>query len=149
MKRQGNRDVVGYGHNGQAVYEDRPEFPAPAIRFKENSKEVLALREKEKGDWKNLTLQDKKALYRASFCQTYAEMDAPTGNWKQVMAIVLAGMTLTLWINYFIKKFVVNDLPHTITREWQEKQLENMIKQRIGHIDGLSSKWDYENNRWK
>lgn len=40
---------------------DRPEYPAPAIRFKENTADVMALREKEKGDWKNLSLEDKKA----------------------------------------------------------------------------------------
>lgn len=39
---------------------DRPEFPLPAVRFGENTKEVLALREKEKGDWKNLSLDEKK-----------------------------------------------------------------------------------------
>lgn len=41
------------------------------------------------------------------------------------------------------------EMPHTITKEWQEKQLEHMIKQRQGPIDGVSSHWDYENNRWK
>lgn len=57
----GNRDVVGWGFNGTASYADREEFPCPAIRFKENTPEVMALREKEKGDWKKITLEDKKA----------------------------------------------------------------------------------------
>ena len=57
----GNRDIVGYGFNGNPVYQDRPEFPAPAVRYGENSKEVIALRQKEKGDWKALSLEDKKA----------------------------------------------------------------------------------------
>lgn len=52
---------MGYGHNGRATYIDRTEFPAPAIRFKEDTADVLQLREKEKGDWKNLSLEDKKA----------------------------------------------------------------------------------------
>ncbi len=43
-------------------------------RFQEDNAEVLKLREKEKGDWKKLTLAEKKVLYRASFCQTIAEV---------------------------------------------------------------------------
>ena len=56
----GNRDIVGYGFNGNPVYMDRVEFPAPAIRFKENTSDVLALREKEMGDWNSLSLDEKK-----------------------------------------------------------------------------------------
>lgn len=40
---------------------DRVEFPAPAVRFQENTKEVVELRQKELGDWKALSLKDKKA----------------------------------------------------------------------------------------
>ena len=57
----GNRDVVGWGFNGTASYVDREEFPMPAVRFKENTPDVMALREKEKNDWKCLTLEEKKA----------------------------------------------------------------------------------------
>jgi len=57
----GNRDIVGYGVNGEPTYEDIPEIPCPAVRFRENSSEIMALREKEKGDWHKLTLEEKKA----------------------------------------------------------------------------------------
>lgn len=57
----GNRDIVGYGWNGLPTYMDRVEFPAPAVRFQENTKEVVELRQKELGDWKALSLKDKKA----------------------------------------------------------------------------------------
>ena len=43
-------------------------------RFREDTPEILKLREKEKGDWKKLTIAEKKVLYRASFCQTIAEV---------------------------------------------------------------------------
>lgn len=56
----GNRDIVGYGFNGNPVYIDREEWPAPAVRFKENTAEVQALQAKEKGDWKAMTLEEKK-----------------------------------------------------------------------------------------
>ena len=60
LRRAGNRDVVGFGINGNPSYQDMVEFPAPAVRFRENSAEVLALRELELGDWTALTLEQKK-----------------------------------------------------------------------------------------
>lgn len=145
----GNRDIVGFGWNGDPTYIDRLEFPFPAVRFRENTPEVLALREKEKGDWHKLTIDEKKALYRASFCQTFSEVNAPTGEWKSIVAVVLLGVSFTCWITLYIRKFVLPPLPETITKEWQEKQLERMVKERQGAIEGVSSRWDYENNRWK
>ena len=40
---------------------DCAELPAPGVRFGENTNEVMALREKEKGDWKALSIEDKKS----------------------------------------------------------------------------------------
>jgi len=145
----GNRDIVGYGFNGSAVYVDKEEYPAPAVRFGENSDEVMALRVKERGDWKSLSLEDKKALYRASFCKTYAEMNAPTGEWKAILSGVLSGMALTLLFMIFMRTQVYPPMPHTITEEWMHKNLERMLTQRQGRIEGVSSKWDYEKNQWK
>lgn len=145
----GNRDVVGWGFNGTASYMDREEFPMPAVRFKENTSDVMALREKEKGDWKNLTLEEKKALYRASFCQTFAEMKAPTGEWKSVLAAIFTALALTGWIIIYMKNFVYSDMPHTITREWQEAQMNKMLAQGQGRVEGLASKYDYEKGEWK
>jgi cytochrome c oxidase subunit 4 len=145
----GNREIVGYGWNGDPTYIDRNEFPCPAVRFRENTPEILALREKEKGDWNRLTIEDKKAIYRASFRQTFAEMNAPTGEWKSIISIVLLGSALTCLFCVYLHLYVMSPLPETITKEWQVAQLELMIKQRQGHVEGVSSRWDYENNRWK
>lgn len=41
LAKIGNRDVVGYGWNGEPVYQDRVDYPMPAIRFKENTPDVL------------------------------------------------------------------------------------------------------------
>lgn len=40
----GNRDVVGFGINGEPTYDDRSDFPMPAIRWKETSKDILVIR---------------------------------------------------------------------------------------------------------
>ena len=39
--RIGSREVVGFGFNGQCSYQDRTDFPMPAIRFKENTPDIV------------------------------------------------------------------------------------------------------------
>ncbi|VEN57973.1 unnamed protein product [Callosobruchus maculatus] len=56
----GKREIVGFGFNGEPSYVDRADFPMPAIRWKEPTSDVQALREKEKGDWKNLSVEEKR-----------------------------------------------------------------------------------------
>ncbi|CAG5120023.1 unnamed protein product [Candidula unifasciata] len=145
----GNREVVGFGINGYASYVDRCEFPCPAIRFKESTPEILKLREKEKGDWKTLSLDDKKALYRASFCQTYSEINAPTGEWKFILAVILFAFAGSGWLALYMRKFVYPPPVRTLNREWQEHTLQRMLDQNQGAIMGVSSKWDYEKQEWK
>ena len=58
-----------------------------------------ALREKEKGDWKKLTIEEKKALYRHTFCQTFAEFDAPDPEWKWIVGWTLIGVSIS-WAMY-------------------------------------------------
>lgn len=56
----GKREVVGFGSNGEYNYFDAPDVPMPAIRFREEDAEIARLREKEKGSWKELTIDEKK-----------------------------------------------------------------------------------------
>lgn len=56
----GKREVVGFGFNGSYTYFDASDMPYPAIRFREETEEMKRLREKEKNDWKQLTLEEKK-----------------------------------------------------------------------------------------
>jgi len=148
--RIGNRDVVGYGLNGEYTYVDHIAFPLPAVRFRENTPEVVALREKEKGDWKKLSVEEKKTLYRASFCQTYAEMRAPDGQWKTVVGGALFGIALSYWIYIWEKLYVYPPMPDSITNEEKRSaQLKRMIDLRVDPVDGLTSNWDYEKNQWK
>ena len=61
-----------------------PNFRLFFCRFKEDVGDIVPLRQKEKGDWKKISTEEKKQLYRASFCQTLTEAEAPTGEWKSV-----------------------------------------------------------------
>lgn len=124
----GKREVVCWGENGTDTYEDMVEVPCPAIRFREPNPHInvikfehecllrnisfdkliikwlifvsQALREKEKGDWKKLSIEEKKALYRYSFCQTFAEINAPTGEWKSIIGCAAIFISLSLWLYY-------------------------------------------------
>lgn len=40
-------------------------------------------------------------------------------------------------------------LGESFSPEWKEKQLEYMLALKVDPIEGISSKWDYEKQRWK
>jgi Cytochrome c oxidase subunit IV len=67
--------------------------------------EFQALREKEKGDWKKMSVQEKKALYRASFCQTFSEMKYPTGEWKMHIGAALIAASLAIYVSLLMSLF--------------------------------------------
>ncbi len=58
--RIGNREIVGYGLKGKPEYFDLIMFPCPSIRWEADTPEIAELRKKEKGDWKQLSVEDKK-----------------------------------------------------------------------------------------
>lgn len=126
-----------------------------------------ALREKEKGDWRQLSHEEKRTLYRASFRQTFAEFKAPTGEWKSVIGVSLFFVSLGLWVFYAMKLWgnsehfvscsyyylflllVYSPLPETFNQENREAQLRRIIDLQINPVQGISSKWDYEKDDWK
>merc|ERR1719270_3012217 len=136
--------IAGKGFIMTSTYMDLIMNPFPAIRFKEDVGEIAALRTKEQGDWKKMTKEEKKTLYRASFCQTLAEVRAPTGEWKSITGIVLMGLSGALLCFVWLKEFVYQPLPDTITDpEKQKAQIERAIVMRVNPIEGLTSKYDY------
>jgi len=149
LDKIGKREIVGYGWNGTASYADRTDYPMPAVRFREPDNQINQLREKEKGDWKKLSIEEKKALYRASFCQTFAEIKAPTGEWKMHLGVALMFAAGAVWICMLMNLFVYDELPVTFDEEHQKAQLKRMLDLEINPVTGLASHWDYENKKWK
>ena len=45
------------------------------------------------------------SVYRATFRHTFAEINAPTGEWRSLIAIVMTGISLTAWMLIWLKKF--------------------------------------------
>lgn len=146
----GKREVVGFGMNGEENYIDSLHAPFPAIRFKEETADIVKIKQKEAGDWKKLTLEEKKALYRHSFCQTLTELNEPSGEWKKIGGIVLFFISLGLWGIIWLKMFVYDMPVKTIADEELVKaQIKRMIDMRVNPIQGMASRYDYENNKWK
>lgn len=146
----GNREIVGYGLKGKPEYFDLVMFPCPSIRWEADTPAIAALRQKEKGDWKQLTVEEKKKLYRASFRQTFPEFTAPTGVWKWAIGwtmIAIAGFVLAYdgWrrICYHFDK------PDSMNEAKLKRQMEYHIAARQGPVAGLSHQWDYETGTWK
>jgi cytochrome c oxidase subunit 4 len=77
----------------------------PSVRFRANDATVTPIREKELGDWKKLTLDEKKLLYRYSFCQTLAEYEAPNGYWKVDWTMSLIVISFAVLYACFLQKF--------------------------------------------
>ncbi|XP_044745686.1 cytochrome c oxidase subunit 4 isoform 1, mitochondrial-like [Coccinella septempunctata] len=148
--RVGNREVVGYGWNGEPNYGDRSLFPFPSIRYKEPTQEILALREREKGNWKLLSKEDKKALYRASFCQTFAEFSTPRpGGFCEVIGWTLMWLSVGLWISIGIQYYVNPELPDSFTPTRKRAQMRRQILLQVDPVFGMASNWDYEKMDWK
>ncbi|XP_062592980.1 cytochrome c oxidase subunit 4 isoform 1, mitochondrial-like [Saccostrea cucullata] len=143
----GNREIVGYGE--VPYYTDSFMQPCPAIRFKEVDEALGKLREKEKGDWKLLTLEEKKTLYRASFNSTLEEVKAPSGDWKRCLGDNAVLMGLVLIVMSVVGAANKESEPVTVTNEWVDAQTEYLIKRRVQPVDGISSWYDYENNKFK
>ncbi|XP_017965887.1 cytochrome c oxidase subunit 4 isoform 1, mitochondrial [Drosophila navojoa] len=145
----GTREVVGYGVNGSPNYIDCSDFPFPAIRYREVTPEICAMREKELGDWKKLSLEEKKSLYRHSFCQTYAEFQYFMPEWKLAIGITLWAISFALLISLVSNVAIYDELPITYDDEHRQAQLRRIIQLQMNPITGLSSKWDYSQNKWK
>ncbi|KAJ8681860.1 hypothetical protein QAD02_017652 [Eretmocerus hayati] len=135
--KAGNREWVGYGASGNPDYIDCIEFPFPAIRYKECTPELMALREKERGDWKKLSIHEKKTLYRFSFRQTFAEFEEPAGMWRYCWGLVFLGISVALWFQTFLHQFVMPKWPHSLSKEARIAQYYRQVDLNMRPLDGI------------
>lgn len=148
--RIGKREIVGPSASVSDDYFDRVDKPCPPIRFKETTPEFEALREKEKGSWKNLTIDEKKTLYRYSFCQTFKEMEAPTAHVRRIVGYTLMFLSVPLFAYAAAKAYLFPPLPDSMSDQSKKQVVRWYIDSRADPMDGgISSKWDYEKQQWK
>ncbi|XP_038225067.1 cytochrome c oxidase subunit 4 isoform 1, mitochondrial isoform X2 [Dermochelys coriacea] len=150
---------AAHGHSGHVVtqedmsvprYYDKRSSPLPDVPYhKELGAEQKALKEKEKGSWKQLSNEEKVALYHLKFNQTFAEMNRPSNEWKTVLGGMFVFFGFTGLIVWWQRVYVFPPKPHTLTEEWKAQQVKRMLDMRMNPIQGFSAKWDYDKNEWK
>ncbi|EMP36243.1 cytochrome c oxidase subunit 4 isoform 1, mitochondrial isoform X2 [Chelonia mydas] len=131
-------------------YTDRRDIPLPQVEYVRNlSAEQKALKEKEKASWSALSTDEKVGLYRIKFCETFAEMNRGSNEWKTVSGGVLFFLGFTALIVIWQRLYVYGPVPHTFSEEWVAMQTKRMLDMRVNPIEGFSAKWDYDKNEWK
>ncbi|KAM8946540.1 cytochrome c oxidase subunit 4 isoform 2, mitochondrial isoform 2-T2 [Pelodytes ibericus] len=144
------RAAHGHEDGSELLYYDHRAIPMPDIPYQEKlSSQQASIKEKEKGPWKQLSQEDKIALYRIKFNETYAEMNKPSNEWKTIFGTILSLIGVTGLIVWWQTAFVYPPKPHTLAEEWKAMQAKRMLDMRVGPIQGFSSNWDYEKNEWK
>ncbi|XP_028265796.1 cytochrome c oxidase subunit 4 isoform 2, mitochondrial [Parambassis ranga] len=134
----------------QPMYIDRADIPLPDRPYKDVLTEVeRSLKEKEKGPWGQLSKEEKIALYRITFCQTYPEMNQKSEEWKTVLGGIFIFLGFSGLLVWWQKVYVCPPRPRTFDEDWQAQQLQRMLDMRVGPVHGLSSHWDYEKGQWK
>ncbi|KAM9785888.1 LOW QUALITY PROTEIN: cytochrome c oxidase subunit 4 isoform 2, mitochondrial-like [Neosynchiropus ocellatus] len=144
------QDVVTATDMSKPVYSDALDVPLPDRPYNMDlTPAQMSLKQKEKGPWGQLSKEEKVALYRLKFNQTYAEMKRPSSEWKTVIGCAFFFFGLTGLVVWWQSVFVYPARPKTFDKEWQAKQLKRMLDMRIGPVEGFSAKWDYEKGQWK
>ncbi|XP_054856894.1 cytochrome c oxidase subunit 4 isoform 1, mitochondrial [Eublepharis macularius] len=131
-------------------YIDSRNTPLPPVEYARNlSSEQMALKEKEKASWAALSIDEKVALYRIKFHESFAEMNKGSNEWKTVIGGALLFIGFTAFIVIWQRKYVYGPVPHTFSEDWIAMQTKRMLDMRVNPIQGFSAKWDYDKNEWK
>ncbi|KFX96470.1 hypothetical protein V490_03334 [Pseudogymnoascus sp. VKM F-3557] len=98
----------------------------------------MALRDRMKTNWAELTLQEKKAAYWIAFGAHGPRAVAPPGEGWKVLGYTLAGIAVSFGLFATVRAFARGP-PATMTKEYQEASNEYLLAQNSDPISGLSS----------
>ncbi|GAB7345186.1 hypothetical protein MBLNU457_3567t1 [Dothideomycetes sp. NU457] len=98
----------------------------------------MALRDRMKVDWNELTMQEKKAAYWIAFGPHGPRAMPPPGESGRVFAYTMIGVAAAGAIFAFTRYFARGP-PHTMTREYQEQSDEYLKSQNVEPITGVSA----------
>ncbi|RDA87085.1 hypothetical protein CP532_0166 [Ophiocordyceps camponoti-leonardi (nom. inval.)] len=98
----------------------------------------MALRDRMKGDWNELTIQEKKAAYWIAFGPHGPRAVDPPGTNARIAWTVVKGLIASFVIFALIRSFAKPE-PHTMSREYQEAANEMLKRQKADPITGISS----------
>ncbi|OAQ71137.1 cytochrome c oxidase polypeptide V precursor [Pochonia chlamydosporia 170] len=98
----------------------------------------MALRDRMKGNWSELTLQEKKAAYWIAFGPHGPRAVDPPGTNARVAWGVAVGLAASFAIFAAIRS-VAKPEPHTMSKEYQEASNELLIQQKADPLTGIAS----------
>ncbi|AEO71582.1 341d28af-8b7a-4027-9e4c-767c34573330 [Thermothielavioides terrestris] len=98
----------------------------------------MALRDRMKESWTELTLQEKKAAYWIAFGPHGPRALPPPGENKKVALYTAIGVGISFIIFATLRSFA-KPAPRTMTKEWQEATNEYLKSQKSDPLTGISS----------
>ncbi|KAI1652241.1 cytochrome c oxidase subunit IV [Daldinia loculata] len=98
----------------------------------------MALRDRMKENWAELTLQEKKAAYWIAF-GAHGPRAAPPADEGRKVALYTALGLFTSFVLFATMRAFGSDPPKTMSKEWQEASNEYLKKQRAEPLTGISS----------
>ncbi|KAH8175275.1 cytochrome c oxidase subunit IV domain-containing protein [Sarocladium implicatum] len=98
----------------------------------------MALRDRMKGSWTELTVQEQKAAYWIAFGPHGPRAVDPPGTGARVAWGVAIGLGVSFALFGTIRAFA-KPAPYTMTKEYQEESNELLIKQKADPITGITS----------
>lgn len=101
----------------------------------------MKLRDRMKGNWAELTLQEKKAAYWIAFGAHGPRSEPPKDENKKVIAYTAVGL-LASFVLFAAMRAFAKPGPSTMTKEWQEATNEYLKAQNSDPLTGIASE-DY------
>jgi len=98
----------------------------------------MALRDRMKVDWHELTMQEKKAAYYIAFGPHGPRAEAPPGEGWKIFRYTMYGCAASFALFAFTRMFARGP-PKTMSKEWQEASNEYLKREKVEPITGISS----------
>lgn len=98
----------------------------------------MALRDRMKAPWTELTIQEKKAAYYIAFGPHGPRAEAPPGEGFKIFKYTMVGVLISLGL-FYVTRVLARGPPKTMSAEWQEASNAYMKRENIEPITGVSS----------
>ncbi|KAI9800435.1 MAG: Cytochrome c oxidase subunit 5A [Piccolia ochrophora] len=99
----------------------------------------MALRDRMKNSWHELTIQEKKAAYWIAFGPHGPRALDPPGEGWRVFGLTMAGLGVSA-VLFFFTRYFAKPPPSTMNREWQEQTNEYLKQEAVADENEQSQK---------
>ncbi|KAJ2963601.1 hypothetical protein NQZ79_g1387 [Umbelopsis isabellina] len=131
--------VVGRRNASTNVAVQNIESRWKSLSQTEQNTIAKQLEEAQKGDWKQLSLEEKKAAYYIAFgAHGPREPLTQPGHGMKVLIGTIGVVAASTALFYVIRQNAI-EKPKTISKEWEEATNEYMKEQKMNPISGIAS----------